>query len=376
VPDFHISEFEQRLDRAQRAMKAAQLDALMFTTEAEMRYFTGFRTLFWQSPTRPWFLLLPVAGAPIAIIPEIGATLMRSTWVDDIRTWSSPHPNDDGVSLLVEALEGRGSVGLMMGRESQLRMPLADYQAITNRVRSTEFVDATPLVQALRMVKSDAEIAYISTICGIASTAFDQANKLFFEGQALEQAFRAFKIALLEAGADDVPYLVGGAGPGGYGDVISPPGDKPLMAGDVLMLDIGATIAGYHCDFDRNFAFGHADDDAKQAYKTLYEATNAALAMARPGVKCNELYGCIAGELDGGVSNVGRYGHGLGLQLTEAPSLIGFDETVLEAGMVITLEPSMEVADGKIMVHEENILICDGPPKLLSKRAPDELPIL
>ena len=55
------------------------LDALLFTTEAEMRYFTGFRTLFWLSPTRPWFLVVPMTGKPIAVIPEIGAALMRTT---------------------------------------------------------------------------------------------------------------------------------------------------------------------------------------------------------------------------------------------------------------------------------------------------------
>ena len=102
VADFPDSEFEARLEAAQVAMQRDGLDALLFTTEAEMRYFTGFRTLFWQSPTRPWFLIIPKAGKPVAIIPEIGAALMGQTWLDDIRTWSSPHADDDGVSLLVD----------------------------------------------------------------------------------------------------------------------------------------------------------------------------------------------------------------------------------------------------------------------------------
>jgi len=61
--------------------------------------------------------------------------------------------------------------------------------------------------------------------------------------------------------------------------------------------------------------------------------------------------------------------------LTEAPSIISFDQTVMKPGMVMTLEPGMSIGDGKIMVHEENILICDGPPKLLSQRAAPELPV-
>ncbi|WP_425404245.1 M24 family metallopeptidase [Hwanghaeella sp.] len=379
-PDFPQAEYEARLDRAQRAMHADGIDALLFTTEAEMRYFTGFRTLFWLSPTRPWFLVVPKAGKPIAIIPEIGAALMRATWIEDVRCWSSPHEDDDGVSLLADALRGSTRVGIPMGRESSLRMPLNDLARIHEMLPGMEPVDATPMIQALREVKSEAEIATIAEICAIASRAFANAPKLFHEGQPLKETFRSFKIDLLREGAEDVPYLVGGADQGGYADVISPPGVKPLRAGDVLMLDTGATLRGYYCDFDRNWAFGHASDAAKRAYRTLYEATDAALAVARPGATCRDLYNAMAAVIDPegktGGGDVGRYGHGLGMQLTESPSNIHFDMTVMKPGMVMTLEPGMEVADGKIMVHEENLLITDGPPVLLSERAAPELPIL
>jgi Xaa-Pro aminopeptidase len=374
--DFPTAEFEARLARAQAAMVTENLDALFFTSEAEMRYFTGFRTLFWQSPTRPWFLVIPLSGEPIAIIPEIGAALMAGTWINDIRTWRSPHATDDGVSLLIQALQGKARIGMMTGRESSLRMPLADFERLRAGLAAAEFIDATGPVQALRMVKSEAEIQKLTTICNIAGNSFANAANLFHEGQTLREAFRAFKIDLLRQGADDVPYLVGGADQGGYGDIISPPGDEALQAGDILMLDTGATLDGYFCDFDRNFAFGHASDAAKSAYDTLYRATDAALQAVRPGMMCRDLYRVMADVIAQDGSDVGRFGHGLGLQLTEAPSLISFDKTVLRAGMVITLEPSMAVSDGKIMVHEENIVIREDGADLLSRRAAPELPIL
>ncbi|MBL4725598.1 MAG: aminopeptidase P family N-terminal domain-containing protein, partial [Rhizobiaceae bacterium] len=125
---FADCEFEARCERAQSAMHEAKLDALFFTTETEMLYFTGFRTAFWLSPTRPWFLVLPAKGKPIAVIPAIGADLMAGTWIDDISTWGSPHESDDGISLLATVLENYSNVGLLKGRESGLRMPLADYE--------------------------------------------------------------------------------------------------------------------------------------------------------------------------------------------------------------------------------------------------------
>ncbi len=374
MADFDRTEFVARLTCAQALMVADGLDALLLTTEAEVRYFSGFRTLFWQSPTRPWFLILPVEGKPIAVIPGIGAELMQATWVEDIRTWASPDPEDEGVSLLAEALEECRRVGLPMGEEASLRMPLRDFGRLRGII-SAEFVDCSGLIKAVRMVKSEAEIAVLRQICSIGSDAFDRLPDLVGTGVPLAEVFCRFKIALLECGAEDVPYLVGAAGQGGYGDVISPPSDVSLQSDDVLMLDTGATLQGYFCDFDRNFAIGHADAAAQDTYARLWQATEAGLAAAKPGVTCAELFSAMHRELGGG-SNVGRLGHGLGMQLTEWPSIAMHDRTMLQAGMVMTLEPSVEIAAGKMMVHEENILITDGAPEVLTRRAAPDLPII
>ena len=101
---FTEAELALRTERAQSMMRAREVDALLLTTEAQVRYFTGFLTQFWQSPTRPWFLLVPLTGKPIAVIPGIGVAGMETTWIDDIRSWSSPQPGDDGISLLVQTI--------------------------------------------------------------------------------------------------------------------------------------------------------------------------------------------------------------------------------------------------------------------------------
>ena len=80
--------------------------------------------------------------------------------------------------------------------------------------------------------------------------------------------------------------------------------------------------------------------------------------------------------MGGGEGSVGRLGHGLGMQLTEHPSHAAFDETVLEEGMVLTLEPGFEFAPGKMMVHEENLVIRKDGPEMLSIRANRDIPII
>ena len=375
---FPEAEFAARVARAQAMMARHGLAALLLTTEPEVRYFTGYITRFWESPTRPWFVVLPASGKPIAVIPTIGAPVMARTWVEDIRTWRAPDLEDDGVSLLADTLRdvaGDGPVGVPMGHETHLRMPLEDYARLGASVR---LVPDYGIMRALRMVKSEAEIDKIRTACAVAGRAFDRVGEIAAPGVPLSQVFRRFQMLCLEEGADWVPYLAGGAGPLGYDDVISPASDAPLEKGDVLMLDTGLMVDGYFCDYDRNFGIGPVDPRCLDGHRRLIDAVDAAMEAARPGATAADLFHAMDKVLTGGAggSEAGRYGHGLGMQLTEWPSLIPDDHTVLEPGMVLTLEPGVDIADGQILVHEENIVIREGAPEKLSPFAAPDLRIL
>lgn len=383
VRGFEPHEFEARTLRAQALMQAEELDGLLLMTEPDVRYFSGFHSLFWQSPTRPWFLFVPISGKPVAVIPEIGAELMRRGWIDDVRTWAAPNPDDDGISLVTELLlplAVRGArLGIMKGHETALRMPLGDWERLMVNLQGIKIADATSLVQGLRMVKTPAEIEKLSHICAIGSTAFAKVPDFVSENMPLEEVFREFRRTAIGLGADDAPYVVGAADQGGYADVISPPTRRPLARGDVLMMDTGCTWDGYFCDFDRNWAIGQADDRAKRAYDVLWRATEAGLAAAKLGNTCRDLFDAMSSvisEMDDSGGDIGRLGHGLGMQLTEQPSHAAFDHTVLKDNMVLTLEPSLSYGDGLMMVHEENIVVRSNGAELLTKRAAPELPVI
>jgi len=379
---FELAEFVARTARAQRLMADCEIAAMWFSTEPEVRYFTGFLTEFWQSPTRPWFVVVPAQGRPIAVIPEIGAPLMRRGWLEDIRTWPAPRPGDDGVGLLAETLReqaGGGLIATAQGPESHVRMPLGDLCRLQALLAIDGFADASPIVRTLRQVKSPAEIAKVADICARAGRAFGRVPAFARPGMPLAELFRRFRIALLEQGADGVPYVAGAAGPGGYADVISPADDRPLQRGDVLMLDTGAMRDGYACDFNRNFAIGVRDGAAADAHALLVDACAAAIDRARPGMTCAGLFEILAGVVQGDGSSatqVGRMGHGLGMQLTEWPSIARHDRTILEPGMILTLEPARSLGGELMMVHEENIVITADGCTLLSEAAGREMPLI
>jgi Xaa-Pro aminopeptidase len=362
-------------------MRAQGLDTLVLTTPHNIRYVTGFASQFWESPTRPWFVVVPADGAPIAVIPEIGAPQMAATWITDIRTWPAPRPADDGTSLLAATLltapRRTGLVGFELGREQHLRMPVEQFLDLRERVPGLSLVSGTACIQAIRMVKTQAEIDHIRHICRIACDGYDRVPDLVRTGDSEREVTRRVAMEFLSLGADSVPFLPAISGPGGVPQIVCGPNDRVLADGDILFLDTGCTYDGYWCDFDRNWAVGAVGDDCRWAHEAMWLATEAGIAAAVPGATCADVFRAMAPVIEAAGSignNVGRLGHGLGMQLTEPPSHMPADLTVLQPGMVITIEPGIEYAPGKMIVHEENIVVRDGGAELLTRRAPRELP--
>ena len=380
---FPVEEFEKRLAKAQRLMRKVNMDALLFMTEREFTYFAGFQSNFWQSPTRPWFLVLPAEGKPIAIVPSIGENALRISWIEDVRVWASPNPEDEGISLLASVLKDlskrHGRVGVPMGAETHLRMPANDAGALKAALGSVALADSTDIIRSLRMVKSEREIAKHQYICDLVSNAYENMGQIAQAGMSEREILAAYRFDVLKRGADTVPYIVATAAQNGTDDAIRFPNDRPLVPGDVLFIDTGAEVDGHYCDFDRNFAINHASDATKRAYDLAYRATDAGIAAVRPGVRACDVWQAMADVLaSGGATGggVGRMGHGVGLHNTEWPSLMKSDETVLQEGMILAIEPGYDFAPGRMMLHEENVVVRENGAELLTRRAPAEIPIL
>ena len=379
---FGDEEFENRTLRAQEIMHDYELDGILLTTPQNIRYFTGYDSQFWESPTRPWFVIVPLSGKPIAIVPEIGESEFKKTWLDEIKTWPSPRPEDEGVSLLKSNLENVkktfGQIGLELGSEMALRMPISDFLKL-KEVVGTNLVDGSNAIWDMRMIKTNEELKKIKFVCSIASDAYNVLPSTLSIGNTEREAVHKLKIDILNRGADSVPFMPGISGQGGVSQIVCGPTDRILDDGDILFIDTGSTFDGYFCDFDRNYAFGRVASDVEKVYQILWQATEIGIKKAIPGATTNDIFNAMNKVIqDGGTigNNVGRLGHGLGLQLTEPPSHRLGEKTVIKENMVLTIEPAMEYAPGKMIVHEENIIIQKDGAELITKRAPEEIPVI
>ena len=379
---FTKEEFEQRLIRAQKIMKSYKLDGLLLTSPQNIRYFTGYDSQFWESPTRPWFVVVPSSGKPIGIVPEIGESEFKKTWLDDIKSWPSPRSNDEGISLVKSTLDDLqkiyGQIGAEFGKEMAIRMPVRDLLKLKEIIK-TNIVDGSDAIWDMRMIKTNNEIERIKFICSIASDAYNSLPAKLAIGDTERAAVNKLKIDILNRGADNVPFMPGISGPGGVSQIVCGPSDRILENGDILFIDTGSTFDGYFCDFDRNFAFGSVSSDVERVNEVLWQATEAGIKAAVPGATTLDVFNAMNKIIEdgGGIgNNVGRLGHGLGLQLTEPPSHRPEEKTIIKENMVLTIEPGMEYEKDKMLVHEENIVIHKDSAELITKRAPREIPII
>ncbi len=378
---FPKEEYLKRLDNIHKKLENENIDAIVITSPSNFRYFSGLDSNFWESPTRPWFLIISKNGKIKALVPSIGLSAIESTFIKDIEVWQSPNPKDEGTSLLkkiIKTFPKNSNIGFELGMETYLRMSVKEFLKIKKDLQEYNFIDSTNIVWSLRKIKSDLEIKNIEKICSITSKVFNNLINKISLGMSEREIATIFKKDLMNNGVDYIMYLSCASGINGYNQIICNPSEKKIGDGNILIIDTGSTLNGYYCDFDRNFGFGNINQKSLDAYNKLWDATEKTLEIIKPGISCKEVYESLSKNLFSSnvKSSVGRMGHGFGLQLTEPPSIMIDDNTILEKNMILALEPSIEIENDLMLVHEENILITQNGNRLLSSRTPKELPVI
>jgi Xaa-Pro aminopeptidase len=384
-------EYKARTRKVQAALAKQGCGALLLTSEDNVIYLTGFRSPVWNNLTRPRYLIVPAAGEPFLISSANYVVIAEeTTWITDIRTWVSPTPGDDGISLVIDGLKScLGSskkVAIELGAQSRISMPAGDFMRVQKALGDVEFVDAHGLLMSFRVVKSPGEIARIQVAATATSEAFRDLPKTARAGQSLYELGQVMKVGIIQRGAEDVPYLVAASGSGGYPCVNLAPDHRPLQRGDVFVIDNAARYVGYYCDFDRDFVVGQPSAEVRSQHRQLWDATQAGFEAVKPGLRMSDVWQAMAEVL--GVEKVrstgiGRMGHSVGLRMCEEPSVGEHDHTILRENMVLTLEPGIVLKQaGKkqrekcIMVHEENLLVTATGARLISMRTPQEIPVI
>lgn len=360
-------------------MAAQNLDALFITEEANLYYFTGYPTFGEFAYPRPSVFVLPLERDPVLIFHDTFKDLAAQvSWLDDIRVYYrlAEIPVDLVKQVFEEIGCVRGRVGAEIGQEQHLAIPYRDFVRVQDVLSGVQFVDAAGLLWALRMVKSDKEVATITEACAIQDVVFQKCFKTVQVGMTQGQIANLFRRAVADTKADFGFQLMsmGAYNPYSAKGTLSP--DTVFARGDMLWVDLGVIWHGYHTDYCRAVTAGKPRPDQAVTWAKVQEIYEAGRAAARPGKPISHVYRAelsAAKRLGVDMSSwrAGRYGHGIGLHTTEPPYVNLYDDTVLEPGMTICIEPGLVRPEGNF-VREEMVVVTGNGCRELS-HAPWEL---
>jgi len=249
---------------------------------------------------------------------------------------------------------------------------------------NTELVRSSQTVEALREIKDAGEVALLRLACEAADAALADlvAHGGLRPGRTEREVGRELEALMVDHGADGVSFETIVATGANSAIPHHRPTDAELTAGDFVKIDFGALVGGYHSDMTRTFVLGKAADWQLEIYELVRAAQRAGRHALAAGATLADIDGAARGVIDdaGHGDHFGHgLGHGVGLQIHEAPGINATAAGTLLPGSVVTVEPGVYLPDrGGVRIEDTLVVAGDTPghaPELLT-RFPKELAIL
>lgn len=373
--EFPVSEYQARVVKLNEGMRAAGIDAVILTTKENLRYFSGFQSIVWDSKiSKPGVLIITADGeSTLVCIRSAVETARHSSYVEDIRTWNRLVDGSyaDAIhKVLVDKKLGRGRIGMELGTGFRLHMTHDDYLRLMELLAG-QVVDAAPVIWPVRNVKSSLELELVRRVCDINVRAFASGFNSVKEGTTERDLFRFIAAEMFRLGADEVFPLGLRAGPDRYSQGNCPPCNRPIGRGEIIMLDGGPGYHGYYSDIIREACIGEPSAQQRDLFDFAVSACEYGVSLIRPGVTAAEVATAVDRFVDnsgyaGNYASRGGLGHALGLDIHEPPMIDVGNEQVLVPGMVLAIEPSFyEPFVGKFGI-EENVVVTEDGYELLT----------
>ncbi|HSL45572.1 MAG TPA: M24 family metallopeptidase, partial [Anaerolineales bacterium] len=233
-----------------------------------------------------------------------------------------------------------------------------------------DYPDASNVLAGLRLKKDQAEIEAMRRAVKIAQNALEATIPLIKIGMTEKELSAELVVQLLRQGSEpELPFAPIISGGPNAANPHASPSDRTLQAGDLLVVDWGATHDGYISDLTRTFTVGEVDEEYNQIHQIVQEANSAGRAAAMPGVPCANVDKAAREVIEKsgyGVYFTHRTGHGIGMEGHEEPYMRGDNMQLLEPGMAFTVEPGIYLPGRNGVRIEDNVVITQTGADVLS----------
>ncbi|WP_163526341.1 M24 family metallopeptidase [Halobacillus ihumii] len=351
-----------KLGKLRQAMEDQRLDGLLITSSQNRRYLTNF--------TGSSGAVLITAQAAV-FITDFRYTEQAAEQAEGFEIIEHKGPMAEEISTQVENLQIK-----KLGFE-QDHVTYKQFDVYRNHLKA-ELVPTSGLIEKLRLIKTDEELTIIKEAVKIADDAFehilsyikpgtkeiDVSNELEFFMRKQGAASSSFDIIVASGKRSALPHGVAS--------------QKEIQSGELVTLDFGALYKGYCSDITRTVAVGEISDELKEIYDTVLQAQIKGMEGIKAGITGKEADALTRDYITD--KGYGEYfghstGHGIGLDVHEGPGLSFRTEQVLEAGMVVTVEPGIYVPNvGGCRIEDDTLVTNTGNERL--SHAPKELIIL
>ena len=248
------------------------------------------------------------------------------------------------------------------------------YARLKDSLKGIELKPISDEIGAIRAIKDEREIALLRRAAEISSRALISVRDIIKPGLREMDLAIDLEFKMRRSGATQLSFATIVAS--GINTTLphATPSNRKIENGDIVVIDYGAVYNGYHSDETCTFVVGQANDRKKEVYRLVKEAHDRAVDALRAGVPCSEIDRVARTCIEEG--GLGAYfphgtGHGVGLDVHEAPQIAAKSKGVLEAGMVVTIEPGVYIPDLWGIRIEDTVLVEEDGCEILTKTAKD-----
>lgn len=350
---------QDRLARLRAEMQQHNIDCTALVPGPNMDYMSHIHS---HLSERPIVLFLPRDADPAIVIPNLEAMKAEAAGVaaDRIHGWS----DDEGyMGAFRAAADQLGLAGQTIGVEA-LHMRVLELNILQSCAADLQTVHAEPMLSALRLIKDADEIAAMEQAVKVAEAAMELLLPQIKVGMTEKQIAGMLTQLLLDNGADKVAFgPIVSAGPNGASPHAVPT-ERPLQTGDLLIIDWGCYVNGYPSDITRTFAIGEIEPEFQRIYNAVKIANEEGKKAASPsssGQDVDRASREVIEEAGYGKYFIHRTGHGLGLEVHEPPFMMEGNDTIMQPGNVITVEPGIYLPGrGGVRIEDDVVITENG----------------
>lgn len=350
--------YSERISRIRSVLSGLQVDAMLFLDMKNIRYLTGFTGSDGALLIGQDMQTLMVDGRYTQQAKQEAANVEVFEYRD----------KTEGIENIL-ADSGFNSVGF-----ESLAMNVHIYLNLKDRMKDVKLEPVSNEISTIRTIKDDAEVACMRKASEISFQSLCAVRELIKPGVMEKDIALELEFKMGRYGAEQIAFPTIVACGVNSSLPHAKPGSRRIERGDVVMIDCGSVYHGYHSDETWTCVVGNCGDRQREVYDTVKEAHDRALMAVRSGVPCSEIDRIARSCVDG--KDLGKFfshgtGHGVGLDVHEAPRIAIKSEHVLETGMVVTIEPGVYIPNLWGVRIEDMVLVEENGCEVLTKMPKD-----